>query len=117
MIPLLALPACTVAHGDMTKGTYLYATVGGDAKGLAQTSSGITAESLENSTSFREINKTGRFAIGAAAASAIARDIAGSWKSVTNTKTAATVSNTAATEATKQAGIAADVTKSTFVPP
>lgn len=106
-----ACQACTIAHGDASKGTYTYATVGGDAKGLAQTASGITAESLDTSTAFREINKTGRFAIGAAAASGIASDLAGSWKSVTNAKTSASASKAAASEATKQAGITAEVEK------
>ena len=104
MFVLLALPSCTVAHGDATKGTYFYATVGGDAKKLEQTATGITAGSLDTSNSFREINKTGRAVITAAAATAAARDMAGSWKSVTNTRTKTEA-------ATKQAGIGAELEK------
>jgi len=106
-----ACQGCTVAHGNADKGTYLYASVGGDAKGLAQTPSGVTAEEMTTSGAFREINKTARFAVGASATVGIAKDLAGSWQSVTNTKTTADTSQKAAAEVTKQAGIAAEVEK------
>lgn len=112
-----ACPACTVMRGNANAGTYIYASIGGDAHGFAQTANSVTAESMTTSPSFQEINKTARLGIGVAGAVGITKDLSSSWRTVSNTKTAASVSNTAAAEATKQAGIAADVTKSTFVPP
>jgi len=111
LILCLALPACTVVQGDVTKGTYKLATVGGDLRGYAQSASGVTAETVDNSTSFREGNKTIRFGIGAAVASGIAKDLAGAFTNTRNAKTAAEVSKASGSEATKQAAIAADLKK------
>lgn len=114
---LLFLNACTVVHTDATKGTSTLASLGGDMSDYAGTPNGATFTRMDNSNSFREVNKSLRFGLGAAAAANVAKSGISAWQSTANTKTAADVSKHAATQTTKQAAIQADVTKSTFVPP
>jgi len=111
LLAVLFLPACTIISGNATTGSYSYASVGGNATNYAQTPSGVTAGSIDNAAGFRELNKTARLGIGAAAAVGIAKDLSSAWSSTKNAETAAGVSKAAGAEATKQAGIAADVTK------
>lgn len=108
---LLCLTSCTVISGDASTGKYSYASVGGNVTNYAQTSSGVTAAAIDNASGFRELNKSARFGIGAAAVVGIAKDLSASYTATTNAKTAAGVNKAAGAEATKQAGIAADVSK------
>lgn len=108
--------SCTVVHTDATKGTSTLASLGGDMADYAGTPNGATFTRMENSTSFREINKSIRFGLGVAAAADVARSGLEAWKANTSTKAAADVTKHAATQTTKQAAIQADVTKATFVP-
>lgn len=107
----MPLSSCTVISGNATTGQYSYASVGGNVSNYAQTSSGVTAANIDNADGFRELNKSARFGIGAAAVVGIAKDLSASYASTTNAKTAAGVSKASGVEATKQAGIAADVSK------
>ena len=114
---LLWLPACTIVHTDANKGTSTLASLGGDMSDYAGTPNGATFTRMDNSSSFRELNKSIRFGLGVAAAANVAKSGLDAWKSTSNTKTAADVSKNAASQATKQAAIQAEVTKATFVPP
>lgn len=116
LLLLLWLPACTIVHTDANKGTSTLASLGGDMSDYAGTPNGATFTRMENSGSFRELNKSIRFGLGVAAAANVAKSGLDAWKSTANTKTAADVSKHAATQGTKQAAIEADVTKATFVP-
>lgn len=88
-ILLAILPACTVIHGDKLKGTYTYASVGGDAKQYAQTSEGVAAADINNSESFRKAANIAHSVIWASAFKSIANAAAGAVKSISNAKTAA----------------------------
>jgi len=108
--------ACTVIHGDATKGTYTFAGLGSDAKEYTQSASGVTAGSIDNSTSFRDVTKTVRWGLVAAATQGIASDLAGAYKSVTAAKEATKAAGIRSAADVEKAKIAADVTKSTFEP-
>ena len=114
---VLPLASCTVIHGDATKGTYTFASLGGDAKGYAQTAAGVTAETLDNSTSFREGNKTLRQAIWASALEGTVNSIAGAVKSTTNAKTAAGLEATKSADAVKTAEIQAKTAETAILNP
>jgi hypothetical protein len=101
------LVSCTSAYTNSQKGIAYYGSVGGDAKGLAMTAEGMTAESLETSKSFSDLSKTVRTGIYMGAARAITNSLAGAYKSVTNAKTAAGTAQAQAAEATKQTAIQA----------
>lgn len=105
ILSLLLAPACTVAKGNRTTGEYSYASVGGNATNYRQTPDGMAGD-INNSDAFRELNKTARFTTGAVQLGSTARSGINAVQSVKNTSTAASVSK--ATEATKQATIAAE---------
>jgi len=104
---ILPLASCSVMHGDATKGTYLAVGMGTDFKGIAQTPGGYTAEEINNSTSFREANKSVRTVIWASAAKDIANSLSGAWQSTQNAKTAADVSKAATAADVEKAAIEA----------
>lgn len=99
--------SCTVMHGNKQKGTYTYASVGGDTKGYAQTADGATAEAVTTSSAFQELNKTIRFGVGAAAFKSVASSALSTYSSVKN-------ASTAAGAAVDKAKIAADVEKASI---
>lgn len=109
--------SCTVIHGNAQAGTYTLATLGGDVTGYAQTADGVTAEKMDNSTSFREGNSTLRQAVWAGAAKSVANGISKAWSGVAKSKevtaravdaNATTVKTTAIAAETEQARIAAE---------
>ena len=100
-----ALSSCTSIYGNRDKGTFLYATLGGDAKGLALTPDGATAESVVTSESFRQASDTLRRLVYAQVAGSVARNAIQGWRSVSKAKTAAGTASIQATEATKQSAI------------
>ncbi len=51
-------PACTVMAGNRTKGTYVYASAGGDASDLAIGPEGAAARTINNSKSLGVVTKT-----------------------------------------------------------
>lgn len=102
-----ALSSCTSIYGNRDKGTFLYTTLGGDAKGLALTPEGATAESVVTSESFRQASDTIRRLVYAQVAGSVLRSAAQSWRSVSNAKSAAGTARVQATEATKQSAISA----------
>ena len=114
------LASCQLATGNRNKGTYFYASAGGDARGLKQTPEGLEAASLETSKSFVPTVKT----VGTVVATAILTDGVTAGQQILQdgmSKRLATTEGTKAAisagkEATKQAGIAAEVTKATHVP-
>lgn len=55
---VLLIPACTIAAGNRAKGTYAYASLGGNAYGLSQTPEGVAMQQNDNATSFRTAVKT-----------------------------------------------------------
>ena len=95
---LLWLPACTIVHTDANKGTSTLASLGGDMSDYAGTPNGATFTRMDNSSSFRELNKSIRFGLGVAAAANVAKSGLDAWKSTSNTKTAADVSKNAASQ-------------------
>jgi len=103
----LMLSACSVMHGDASKGTYLAMGMGTNFKGIAQTAAGYTAEEIDNATSFREATKTVRTALWAAAAKDIASSLSGAYQSTQNAKTAADVSKSATAAEVEKAAIEA----------
>jgi hypothetical protein len=122
LLAILALLAtsCQIATGNRAKGTYLYASVGGDARGLKQTAEGLEAESLETSKSF----STGVKTVGTVVATDIVTDGVTAGQQILQdgmTKRLVATEGTtravaAGKEATKRAAIAADVTKATHTP-
>lgn len=58
MACLAALPACTVMAGNQTKGTFVYASAGGDASDLAIGPEGAAARTINNSKSLGVVTKT-----------------------------------------------------------
>lgn len=110
IILFAALVSCntpaTVQVGDIT----VKSSGRAGGKGMIYVSQGDTQIRIadDNEDSFREINKTGRFGLGAAQLGSVARSGINAAASVKNAKTAAGVTNTAAKEGTKQAAIAAE---------
>ena len=58
MACLAAQSACTVMAGNRTKGTYVYASAGGDASDLAIGPEGAAARTVNNSKSLGVVTKT-----------------------------------------------------------
>lgn len=112
--------SCTIMTGNRTAGTFAYASVGGDATGLKLTPDGVEAASVDNSKSFN----TGVKTVGTVVAADIVADAATAGQQILQdgmSRRLATTEGTKAAvaagkEATKQAGIAAEVTKATHVP-
>jgi hypothetical protein len=104
------MSSCTVVHGNREKGTYTYATMGGDTKGLAQTSEGVTAESVTTSESFKSASDAIRKVIYAQVAGSVIKAGVAGYREITNAKTAAGTAKVQATEATKQSAIQAQST-------
>lgn len=106
--------------GNRTAGTFMYASVGGDATGLKLTPDGAEAVSVDNSKSF----STGVKTIGTVVATGIVTDGVTAGQQILQdgmSRRLATTEGTtraisAGKEATKQAKIAADLTKATHVP-
>ena len=107
LLCLALLPACTVATGNRNTGQYSYRSVGGNASNFQQTADGMSGD-INNADSFREINKTARFATGTIGLVGVAKNVTGALQSVKNTSTAADVTKAAGVESTKQATIAAE---------
>lgn len=114
---LLACASCTVISGKGSSGSYTYATLGGDVSGYTQSASGITAESVTTSSSFRELNKSARFGLGAAAVASVAKDLSSAWSSSGASGDALSASQSANQAATAQAKIAADLEKARLLAP
>lgn len=112
--------SCTVMTGNRNAGTFAYASVGGDATGLKLTPDGVEAASVDNSKSF----STGVKTVGTVVATGIVTDGLTAGQQILHdgiTKRLVATEGTtraiaAGKEATKQAGIAAEVTKATHVP-
>jgi hypothetical protein len=106
--------------GNRADGTFAYASLGGDATGLKITPDGAEAASVDNSKSF----STGVKTVGTVVATGIVTDGVTAGQQILQdgmSKRLATTEGTKAAisagkEATKQAGIAAEVTKATHVP-
>ena len=49
VLAALLLPSCTIMHGDTTRGTYTFATIGGNATAYRQSATSASA-SLDNAT-------------------------------------------------------------------
>lgn len=111
------LPSCTMATGNSQTGRYSFAGVGSDVQGLRQSASSLEASGVSGVTGFSDLNKSARLALAVDAAAGVARDLSSAWKSVKNTSAAAGVSKAAASEATKQASIAASVEKTAILNP
>lgn len=114
---LLACTSCTVISGKGSSGSYTYATLGGDVSGYTQSASGITAEAVTTSASFREINKSARFGLGAAAVASVAKDLSSAWSTTSASKDTLGASQAANQAATNQARIAADLEKTRLLAP
>lgn len=112
---LFCCTSCTVIHGNAQAGTYTLATVGGDVTGYAQTAEGVTAEKLDNSTSFREGNSTLRQAVWAGAAKSVANGLSKAWSGVAKSKEVTARAATAESAATERAAIAAEVEKTAIL--
>jgi hypothetical protein len=81
----------------------------GGRGGVLAKANGLTVAVYDNNdASFKEGNKTARFGLGMWGASKIAGSLADSFTSTENAKTVAGLEGVKATEATKQAQIAAD---------
>lgn len=121
ILAFAALPACTVMHSRRPDGaTATYASVGGDAEKVKVTPDGVEAAIVNNSKSFG----TGVRTVGTVVATDIVTDGLTAGQQILQdgmSKRLATTEGTtravaAGKEATKQAKIAADVTKATHVP-
>jgi hypothetical protein len=110
---LLALffSSCTVIHGNREKGSYLYASVGGDASELAQTSEGVTVAAVDNSKSFKELSGAAKSAIWAGALRSVANTAGTALTKVSKSKEATSRVGLTEKGLTDRAGIAADVEK------
>ncbi len=109
-LPLVLLSSCNtpslVTVGDVSVKSS--GRVGGNGS-VEVVHNGTTVTIRDNNDdSFRELNKTARFGIGAAELGSVARTGIGAFRSVKNTATAANASTAAAQETTKQAAIAAE---------
>jgi hypothetical protein len=119
---LLALPSCTVVHGDANKGTYTLATVGGDLNDMAQTSQGYTVASMDNSKSFKEASGAIKAYVWAGALKSVAGTAGKAWTKTTSAKEVTKRTGIKETGLTERTQIAADVEKAqiatpeTFVP-
>lgn len=81
----------------------------GGRGGVLAKANGLTVAVFDNNdTSFREANKTARLGVGMWGASKISANLADAFSSTENAKTSAGLEGIKATEATKQAKIAAD---------
>ena len=103
--------SCTVVNGNRNTAAYTYASVGGDARGIAQTPDGYTAEALTTSDSFREGTKALRWAIVAAATQGIASDLSGAWRSVAKAKEATKATSIRSAADVEKAKLATDLQK------
>lgn len=108
--------SCTVIHGDAGKGTYTYASLGGNAKDYAQTSGGVTASSIDNSTSFQEGTKTIRNIVYAQVLGSVTKAGLTAWQNTKNATTAAGVQNAKTAAGVEEARISAETTKALAAP-
>lgn len=109
-IAALLLSSCTVVSGN-AKGSYTYASLGGDQKEIVQSSTGWGAAEVKNSTAFQDVAKTVRWGLVAAATQGIASDAFGAWKGVTAAREATKTASIRSAADVSKARLAADVTK------
>lgn len=120
LIPIIlavATASCTVIHGDATKGTYTYASVGGDVEQYAQTPGGVTAGRIDNSKSFDRLNRTATNYLWANALENIVGSASNAWKSTQNAKTAAGVEKAKSADAVKTSEIEAGTRETEILNP
>jgi predicted secreted protein len=117
LVALLILPACTVIHGDQSKGTYTLATLGGDVSEMAQTPGGYTVAKVDNGTAFRETSSALKNYIWAGALKSVANTAGNTFKSVTRTKEATKTVGLQERGLTDRTGIAAEVEQTKILNP
>lgn len=84
--------------------------VGGVSETVVKKGETVVYHKVDNQESFRHAAATAKMGIGAATVASLGRTISSAYQSVNNTKTAAEISKTSLTEATKQKS-AEEVTK------